>query len=365
MEEKFQKIVDNFALKGKVVSFEIIDMGHINSTRKIIVDLDGKRKSYLLQKINHNVFKNIDDMMSNIMLVTEFNRQKVKERGGKPSRESLTLIPTKDGKPYYHDAETDGYYRIYRFIENTVTLQAASSTEGLYECAVAFGQFAKQLIDFDVSLIKDTIPNFHNTKKRYADFVASVEKDAKGRAQAISEDIKFLLDRKDYAGRIVDLLESGEMPTRITHNDTKLNNVMLDATTLKSLVVVDLDTIMKGSICYDFGDGVRGGCRYCDEDEPNLSKVKFELKLFETFAKGYLSALGDSITPIERENLAFSCLLLTFELAMRFLGDYLDGDEYFRVKYSTQNLDRARVHIKLLQDMEAVLPQMEEIIKKY
>lgn len=365
MEKKFKRIVENFALKGNLVSFDIIDEGYINNTRKVITEQDGKRREYILQRINHKVFKNIDQMMSNILLVTEYNRKKIKERGGNPNRESLTLIPTKDGKPYYYYEELDEYFRMYKFISGAVAYPTVQSHDQIYESAIAFGNFAKQLSEFDVSQIYDTIKDFHNTKKRYENFAESVEKDVMKRASSVKQEINFLLERKTYAGRIVDLLESGEMPTRITHNDTRLNNVMLDKETGKGVVVVDLDTIMKGSICYDFGDSVRGACRYCDDDEKDLSKVNFDISLFETFAKGYLSVLGDSITPIEKDNLAFSCLLITYELAMRFLGDYLDGDVYFRVKYPTHNLDRARVHIKLLQDMEKALPQMEEIIKKY
>lgn len=210
-----------------------------------------------------------------------------------------------------------------------------------------------------------TKPNFHNTEKRYENFLNSVKADKAGRAKDVQKEIQFVMDRKEYCSRIVDLLASGEMPTKVTHNDTKLNNVMLDVVTGKPVAVIDLDTIMQGSICYDFGDSIRFGCTTGEEDEPDLSKVNFDVSLFEAYTKGYLTALGDSVTKVEKDNLAFSAILMTYECGMRFLSDYLDGDVYFRVKRENHNLDRCRTQFKLVSDMEESFEKMQEIVNKY
>ncbi len=365
MQSHFEKIIGQFAIDGTLVSCARYGEGHINETYLVVMDDNGKQTRFILQKINHKVFRDVEKLMNNIRLVTEYNRQKIVQRGGNPDRESLSLVYTKTGGSYYYDEETDGYYRVYIFIENAVAHQTVTRPQLFYQSAVAFGNFANLLAEFDASALFESIPNFHNTEKRFSDFTASLQRDVKNRAKDCKAEIEFVLSRKDYCGKIVNLLNSGAMPLRVTHNDTKLNNVMLDEKTDMPVAIIDLDTIMPGSICYDFGDSIRFGCNPAPEDEPDLSKVNFDIDLFEAYAKGYLSALSDGATQIEKDHLALGAILMTYECGMRFLADYLDGDVYFRTHREGQNLDRCRTQFKLVQDMERLLPQMEEIIRKY
>lgn len=363
MEYNFIDILKNFDLDGELVSCERYGEGHINQT--FLAEMKGgSADRYIVQKINSNLFTNVEGLMNNIRLVTEFNRKKIIERGGDPDRESLSLIYTKDGKAYYYDQESQGYFRVYKFIEQAIAYQVVEKPEHFYQSAVAFGEFANLLAEFDASKLFEVLPKFHNTKKRFNDFMKSLEADKVNRASGVQEEIKFVLDRKDYCGRIVELLDSGKMPMKVTHNDTKLNNVMIDEKTGKARAVIDLDTIMPGSICYDFGDSIRFGCNPAAEDEKDLSKVNFDINLFEQYVKGYMIALKDSITPIEKENLAFGAILMTYECGMRFLADYLDGDIYFRTKRPEHNLDRARTQFKLISDMEKVYDKMREIVDR-
>ena len=361
----FEKIISNFKIDGELVSCERYGEGHINQTFLAKVKKDGEIVDFILQRINSNLFKDVPRLMENIRLVTEYNREKIIKRGGNPDRESLSLVYAKDGKAFYYDKESDGYFRAYIFITDAIAYQQVEKPEHFYQSAVAFGNFANLLSEFDASKLYESIPNFHNTEKRYENFIKAVEEDKMGRAKEMQAEIEFVKNRKDYCGRIVSLLNSGEMPTKVTHNDTKLNNVMLDKDTGKPVAVIDLDTIMQGSICYDFGDSIRFGCNHSSEDEKDLSKVNFDLDLFREYSKGYLSAIGNGITKCEKDNLAFSSILMTFECGMRFLTDYLEGDTYFRIKYPTQNVDRTRTQFKLVEDMEKLLPEMEKIVNEY
>ena len=365
MAYDFNKVISKFDLDVELISCERYGEGHINETYLAVVKEDGKEKNYIVQKINSKLFKDVDKLMNNIRLVTEFNRARIIERGGNPDRESLSIVYAKDGKPYHYCACCDAYFRIYKFITDAIAYQVVEKPEHFYESAVAFGNFANLLAEFDAKELYEVLPDFHNTEKRFRDFEASLKADKMGRAASVKEEIDFYLSRKDYCGRIVNLLKTGEMPTKVTHNDTKLNNVMIDANTGKNVAVIDLDTIMPGSICYDFGDSIRFGCNPAAEDEPDLSKVNFDINLFESYAKGYLSAVGKGATQIERDNLAFGAILMTYECGMRFLADYLDGDVYFRTHREGHNLDRTRTQIKLVKDMEKLLPEMEAIVKKY
>lgn len=364
MAYDFKRITSEFEISGELLSCERYGEGHINETYLAIFDDNGKEVKYILQRINGKLFPDADKLMSNILLVTEFNRKKIIERKGDPDRESLTVIKTKDGKPYYHDEVSGGNFRVYKFITGAIAYQTVEKPEHFYESAQAFGNFANLLAEFDATKLYEVLPDFHNTVKRMGDFKNSLSKDAFGRAKDVKKEIDFVLSREEYCGRIVDLLKSGKMPTKVTHNDTKLNNVMLDEKTGKAVAVIDLDTIMPGSICYDFGDSIRFGCNTGAEDEPDLNKVNFDIELFKTYAKGYLSALGKSVTKIERDNLAFGAILMTYECGMRFLADYLDGDVYFRTTREGHNLDRARTQFKLVSDMEKVLPEMNRIIEE-
>ena len=256
-----------------------------------------------------------------------------------------------------------GAFRMYVFIDDATSYQTVADPKQFYESAVAFGTFQNYLADFDASQLIETIPAFHNTVKRFGDFRNSLKADKAGRAASVQKEIDFVLSREKYCGRIVGLLNSGKMPLRVTHNDTKLNNVMIDNATGKACAVIDLDTVMPGSSCYDFGDSIRFGCNSGAEDERDLTKVNFKLDLFEMYSLGYLGALKN-ITKIERDNLVFASILMTYECGMRFLADHLDGDIYFRVHREGHNLDRARTQFKLIEDMERRLGEMERVVEK-
>lgn len=365
MDKAFIKLVEKFDISGKLVSLERYGEGHINTTYLATVENEEKKTPYILQKINNKVFKDVEGLMNNIKLVTEFNRKKIIERGGNPDRESLSLVYLKDGGAYYYNDDDGGYYRMYKFITDAVAYQKIEKEEHFYQSAVAFGNFANLLAEFDAKVLNETIKDFHNTEKRYENLINSINADKVGRAKDVQAEIKFATDRKELCSRIVSLLNSGKMPVKVTHNDTKLNNVMLDEKTGAPVAVIDLDTIMPGSICYDFGDSIRFGCNTAKEDEKDLSKVNFDLNLFRVYANGYLTALGDSVTAVEKDNLALGAILMTYECGIRFLSDYLDGDVYFRTEREDQNLDRCRTQFKLVEEMEKNYDLMREIINEY
>ena len=358
-------VFNNFQVEGNLLSIQRYGEGHINETYLLILEKDGVKTKYILQKINKFLFKNVDELMSNIYYVTNHIKSKVLERGGDVNREVLTIIFTKDNQTYYHDNVEDEYYRMYVFINHATAHQKEERKGQFYNSAVAFGTFAKELKDLDARKLFEILPDFHNTEKRYDNFIKSLKIDALNRAKDVKDEIDFIIKRKEYVSRIVDLINKGIMPLKVTHNDTKLNNVMLDDVTDEPVAVIDLDTVMPGSICYDFGDSIRFGCNTSREDEIDLSKVDFDVNLFEEYTKGYLSSFGSDITKIEKDNLAFGSILMTFECGMRFLTDYLDGDTYFRVTREGQNLDRCRVQFKLVSEMEKKLDLMNEIVNKY
>ena len=337
----FKRIASQFDLDGEVLSVEPYGCGHINTTYLVETNI----RKYILQRINTNLFKDVKRLMNNITSVCAHLVQKIKLSGGDPEREALTVIYTKDGLPYL---EVDGsYYRVYLFVVDSVAYQISPSIEVFYESAVAFGKFQNNLSDFPVEDIYEPILNFHNTPNRLLNFEKALEADVKDRAKSVSAEIDFVLSRRDYCDRITRLLDSGEMPYRVTHNDTKLNNVLFDRDTGSALAVIDLDTIMKGSMCYDFGDSIRFGCNTASEDEVDLSKVNFSIEMYEEYVKGFVGALKQRMTRVEADNLAFSAILMTYECGMRFLTDYLDGDVYFHTSREGHNLDRARTQFKL------------------
>ena len=346
-----------FNICGEPVIVERYGEGHINETYFAATDKGAK---YILQKINERIFKDIPGLMNNIRLVTAHIAEKVKLAGGDVNRDALQLIPLINGGWYLHN--DNGYFRMYVFIGNATSHQVVTNPKQFYESAVAFGTFQNYLSDFNANLLSETIPNFHNTVRRFESFKNSLKADKADRAASARKEIDFILAREKYCGRIVDLLNSKQMPLRVTHNDTKLNNVMIDDATGKGLAVIDLDTVMPGSSCYDFGDSIRFGCNSAAEDEQDLSKVNFRLDLFETYARGYLGALKN-IVQIERDSLALASILITYTIGMRFLTDYLDGDIYFRIHRENHNLDRARTQFRLIEDMERRLPDMEKIIR--
>lgn len=361
---EFSDILFNFAIDGEFVSCEPYGSGLINRTYVAVYNEGGRRVRYIVQRINTNLFKNVDGLMNNIKLVTEFNRAEIMKRGGDPDRESLTLVPTKNGGTYFRTEEGD-CYRVYVFIENAKGYDVVEKPEHFYESAVAFGKFAMLLDRFDSSKLFEVLPDFHNTVKRFDNFRRSLEADKFNRAKDVKKEIGFALEREKITHTIVDLLASGKMPSRVTHNDTKLNNVLIDTRTDKAVSVIDLDTMMPGSICYDFGDSIRFGCNPCLEDTPETEKVIFNMPLFETYTNGYLSIFGDTITDIERKNLPMGAILMTYECGIRFLTDYLDGDVYFRKTREGQNIDRTRTQFKLVSDMEKRYDEMLSAVEKY
>ena len=273
-------------------------------------------------------------------------------------------VKTKDGEAFFKTEEGD-CFRMYRFIENSVGYDKVENPTQFYNAAKAFGKFQKLLSDYPADKLYDTIPRFHDTEKRFADFEEAVANDVAGRKASVMSEIEFALARKADASVVLDAIRAGSVPLRVTHNDTKLNNVLLDATTGEGVCVIDLDTVMPGSLLYDFGDALRFGASSGAEDETDLDKIYFDLELFEAFTKGFLEEAGDDLTPAEIELLPFSAKLLTYECGMRFLGDYLNGDTYFKIHREHHNLDRARTQFKLVADMETKFDAMREIVKKY
>ena len=361
---EFSEILKHFEIDGEFISCEPYGSGLINRTYVAVFKENGKKVRYIVQRINSKLFTNVEGLMNNIKLVTEFNRAEIIKRGGDPDRESLTLVYTHDKKAYFKAGE-DEYYRVYVFIEDAKGYDVVEKPEHFYESAVAFGKFAMLLDRFDSSKLFEVLPDFHNTVKRFDNFKKSLEADKFNRAKDVKKEIEFALNREKITHTIVDLLASGKMPSRVTHNDTKLNNVLIDTRTDKAVSVIDLDTMMPGSICYDFGDSIRFGCNPCLEDTPETEKVIFNMPLFETYTKGYLSVFGDTITDIERKNLPMGAILMTYECGIRFLTDYLDGDVYFRKTREGQNIDRTRSQFKLVSDMEKRYDEMLSAVEKY
>ena len=352
MEQKLFNVMQQFDVDGKVLEVKPYGSGHINVTYLAVTD----KKRYILQKINSNLFKEVDRLMNNIYLVTEHLKKKA------PNKVVLTLVKTVDGKPYL--ALNGEFWRVYDFIENSVCLQIPRDTNEFMQSAISFGDFTNMLSDFDATQLFEILPNFHNTVNRFENFEVALEKNTSGRAHLCQPEIEFALARKDIAGRIVTLIENGQMPLKVTHNDTKLNNVLLNAETLEGLAVIDLDTVMPGSVCYDFGDSIRFGCNSSYEDEEDLSKVYFRMDMFEAYVQGYLQTMSN-ITDVEKAHLVDGAILMTFECGIRFLSDYLDGDTYFKVHKDNHNLFRCRTQFKLVSEMEKNRELMLEIVNKY
>ncbi len=334
--------------------------GHINDT--YLADI--KPSQYILQRINHNVFKNPDNLMENIVGVTEHLRQKIMAAGGNPDRETLTVIKTKDGQNCLK-TEDGNYFRVYLFVDHANTYQTAEKPIQFYNSARALGKFQRQLADYPAETLHETIPRFHDTRDRFEQLRAAITADKVGRAAEVKAEIDFALARENYVDKVLDAIKAGEVPLCVTHNDTKLNNFLFDDKTDEAVCVIDLDTVMPGSRLYDFGDSIRFGASTASEDEKDLSRVTMSLELFEAFSKGFLEEMSQTLTPTEIELLPFSAILLTFECGIRFLTDYLSGDTYFKIHRPEHNLDRCRTQLKLVADMEEKMNAMCEIVRKY
>ena len=352
-----KEIISHFQVDTDIVPY---GEGHINDTYLA----DSSPYKYILQKINHTIFKDPDSLMDNIVAVTDYLRGVITKEGGDPDRETLTVIKTRDGKNLYRSPSGD-YFRMYIFVDNTNVYQMVENKEQFYHAAKAFGKFQKQLSGFDAGRLSETIPEFHNTRSRFEQLKTAIAENKAGRLGEVQPEIEFALAREKEISTVVDALASGDLPLRVTHNDTKLNNVLFDKDSGEAICVIDLDTVMPGSLLYDYGDSIRFGASSGAEDETDLSKMYCDLELFDAFTRGFLEELSGSITPKEIELLPFSARLMTYECGIRFLADYLNGDTYFKIHRPAHNLDRCRTQFKLVADMEKKAEQMNDIVKKY
>lgn len=348
-------LILKFQIQGSPKTCERYGQGHINETYLVTCD-SGLR--YILQKINKRVFVKPEQLMENIAAVTAH----ISGRCADP-REVLHLVLTKEGNSYYQDVDEE-YWRVYEFVASTICLQKAQSPKDCYYSGVAFGRFQGHLADFPAELLHEPIENFHNTRQRFAQLHAAMQTNYKNRIEHCREELEFALAREKEAGAIVDKLQSGELPLRVTHNDTKLNNILFDFDSGKPLCVVDLDTIMPGSSLYDYGDAIRSCASSAVEDEKDLSKVWCDLELFRAYTEGYLEGCCGSLTELELQMMPVGAKMMTLECGIRFLADYLNGDTYFRTHYEGQNLDRTRTHLKLVADMESKWETMHTIVKE-
>ena len=349
-----EKAAFAFQTDSEPISCHPFGHGHINNTFCVTTQ---KGTKYVLQRINKYVFKNPIRVMANTSAVTNYLRQRVED-----PRMTLHFLPAKDGR-YFHKGCDGEFWRMYDFVGG-FTLDMPESDEDFYQSALAFGRFQELLADYPADTLYEIIPNFHNTVDRYAQLKESVDMDIVGRVQEVQEDIRFLMDREETGSILQKMLSAGILPLRVTHNDTKLNNVLLDTDTRKSLCVLDLDTVMPGSSLYDFGDSIRFGAATAAEDEKDISKMQLDLHLFEVYTRGYLEA-APSLTDMEVAMLPLGALTMTLELAVRFLKDYLDGDLYFsKIAYADHNLVRARSQMALVADMEKKWTQMNLIVAK-
>ena len=358
------EVLDAFDFPATLVGVVRYGHGHINDTFCVLCQpQEGDCIRFILQGLSVAAFPRQDELMENFIGITSYLRDKVIAEGGDPLRETLSLVKTKDGKDYYTD-NTGKAWRLTPFIENTDCYQTA--TPALFEASArAFGRFQYMLRDYPAETLHETIVNFHNTEDRFAKFEAALAADKMGRAKEVEAEVKFAMDRKADCSVALQALRDGKLPLRVTHNDTKLNNILIDRDTHEGICVIDLDTTMPGLSINDFGDSIRFGANHSKEDEKDLSKVNFDIELYEAYTRGFLEGAQGSLTPAELEYLPWGARLMTLECGIRFLTDYLDGDHYFRIHYPEQNLDRTRTQFKLVADMEAQWEAMAAVVAKY
>ena len=359
-----QEALEGFDIPGRFVECVPCGNGHINDTYMVTFEEENGLCRYSLKHMNRSVFKDPVSLMNNILHVTAYLKEQIRSQGGDPQRETLDFVCTKTGEPYFVDSYGE-YWRAYHFVEDAYALEEISNPQDFYESAVAFGHFQRMLADFPADSLTETIAGFHDTKARFAAFEQAVAADVCHRAEGVQQEIRFVRDRYDVACVLGDLLEAGKLPLRVTHNDTKSNNVLIDKATGRGLCVIDLDTVMPGLAVNDFGDSIRFGASTGAEDEKDLSKIWCDLELYETYMKGFVEGCGGTLTDMEIECLPVGARVMTYECGMRFLTDYLSGDTYFKTAYPTHNLDRARTQFKLVWDMEQKWEKMQAIAEKY
>ncbi len=360
-----EEAAENFRFPGKLISISPYGSGHINDTFLLTFEEPGNGQSRkILQRMNRHIFTRPTELMENIMNVTTYLRERIVENGGDPERETLNVILSLEGKPYYVDSKGE-YWRAYQFISGASCYDQVKKPEDFYESAVSFGNFQRLLADYPADTLHETIPKFHDTISRFEALKKAVEKDECARAESVREEIAFAFARVELAGILSGLSKSGALPLRVTHNDTKLNNIMIDDATGKGICVIDLDTVMPGSALYDYGDSIRFGANTGAEDERDLAKVSCDLELFALYTKGFIEGCGGSLCEKEILLLPMGAKLMTLECGMRFLADYLEGDHYFKIHRPGHNLDRCRTQFRMVKDMENKWGQMQAIAEHY
>ena len=356
MDKKLQEVCRLFKIEDTYVGYETVQMGNVNKTYKVdFILADGTPKSFLVQNVNTYAFREPVGLMENIDRVTEHIRAK------RPGKTALHFHHTHDRMTYVVDGEN--FWRMTNYI-HSVTYNSVKDPVVLRNAGMAFGEFQTQLADFEIGLLHETIPNFHNTRARYEKFLQVVSEDPVGRLHEVEKEVAFLKEVMDKACLLSDMQKAGQLPLRVTHNDTKINNVLFSAEDASPLVVIDLDTVMPGLVGHDFGDAIRFAANFVEEDCPDYEKAGVDLDVFRAFSEGFLSQTAKTLTEAEIDSLALSCFVLTTELAVRFLDDYLRGDPYFKINYADHNLVRTRCQIALAQDMLRKLPQMEAIVRE-
>ena len=364
VEKQIQLVCKTFCIEGEYRRYEIVNSGHINTTYRVYFFRHGEIKDYILQKVNTYVFTDPIAVMENISSVTEFIRAKIKQKQTTAKRNVLHYCKTADGD-YYTRTEDGGFWRCCRYINESVCFEHTDDLKVIEESGIAFGEFQLYLSDYPVEKLHIVIPHFHNTIWRYDNFRKAIAEDATGRLADIEEIVAGYLDLEEIATTPYQQQKAGILPLRVTHNDTKTSNILFDAKTREHLSVIDLDTVMPGLVAFDFGDAIRVAASTCAEDERDLEKVAIDLGKYEAFTRGFVSSVKGAITRAEKDSLALGAIAMTVECGVRFLSDYLDGDKYFKIHYSDQNLVRARCHLVLARDMIAHLDEMKAIVDKY
>jgi aminoglycoside phosphotransferase (APT) family kinase protein len=360
----FGELVRSFAIYGEVVAAVPHGSGHINDTFAVTVSQAGTAVRYIFQRINHRIFTDVPALMDNILRVTSHQQARLAATGADDaSRRSITVIPARDGKPYVRD-NGGAWWRAYLFIERALTHDKIESAAQARTAAQAFGEFQRLLADLPGGRLSETIPAFHDTPRRYATFEAAAQTDVAGRAAGCADDVAFARSKEPLARTLTDLLAAGLVPERVTHNDTKLNNVMLDDDTGAGVCVIDLDTVMPGLSLYDFGDMVRSATNAAAEDETDLTKVVARPEIFAALAEGFLAGAGAALNDVERAHLVIAGRVITYEIGLRFLTDHLQGDVYFKIKRPGHNLDRARNQFALVRSLEAQSGAFEKIVSE-